>query len=39
MTTPYRYTARALDCWREHSKAQRHMFEVARKVAGRMLHR
>ena len=29
----------AWDRWREHAQAQRRMFGVARKVAGRMLHR
>ena len=36
---PGRCTARALVCWREHAKAQRRVFGVARKVAERMLHR
>ena len=36
---PGRCTARALNCWREHAKAQRRVFGVARKVAERMLHR
>ena len=34
-----RCTARALVRWREHAKAQRRVFGVARKVAERMLHR
>ena len=34
-----RCTWRAWECWYEHASEQKRMFGVARKAAGRMLHR
>ena len=36
---PCRYAAMAWDCWGEDAQAQRRMFDVARKGAGRLRHR